>query len=63
MTGSDSKSRAPRNDVLNTLGSTFALFQECRPLAIGIHKIILERVPDIDPDFSPSTHHDKGSDT
>jgi ProP effector len=49
MTGSDLKSRVPRNDVLNTLGSTFAVFQECRPLAIGIHKIILERVPAIDP--------------
>lgn len=50
MTGSDSKSRAPRNDVLNTLGSTLAILQECRPLAIGIHKIILEqRVPAIDP--------------
>ena len=49
MTGSVTKFRAPRNDVLNTLGLQFAVFQECRPLAIGIHKIILERVPAIDP--------------
>jgi ProP effector len=49
MNGSDSKSRDPRNDVLTTLRSTFPVLQECRPLAIGIHKVILERIPDINP--------------
>lgn len=48
MTSSNSKPRGPRNEVLETLSATFAVFQDYRPLAIGIHKAILERHPDID---------------
>jgi len=49
MSGSDSKSRAPHHAVLISLRSTFPVFQECRPLAIGIHKTVLERIPGINP--------------
>ena len=49
MSGSDSKPHDPQHAVLISLRSTFPVFQECRPLAIGIHKDILERIPDINP--------------
>lgn len=49
MSGSDSKPRDPQHAVLISLRSTFPVFQECRPLAIGIHKGVLERIPDINP--------------
>lgn len=49
MSGSDSKPRDPHHTVLISLRSTFPVFQECRPLAIGIHKGVLERIPDINP--------------
>lgn len=35
------------NSVLDTLAATFPVFRECRPLAIGIHKAIKARLPDL----------------
>lgn len=49
MSGFDSKPRDPQHAVLISLRSTFPVFQECRPLAIGIHKTVLERIPGINP--------------
>jgi len=49
MSGSASKPIDPHHAVLISLRSTFPVFQECRPLAIGIHKGVLERIPDINP--------------
>ena len=49
MSESDSKPRDPHHAVLISLRSTFPVFQECRPLAIGIHKAVLERIPSINP--------------
>lgn len=37
-----------RNAVLNTLNSSFMVFRDCKPLALGIHKTIKERLPDLD---------------
>jgi len=37
-----------RNPVLETLAVSFKAFQDCLPLAIGIHKVIKQRLPDID---------------
>ncbi len=49
MSGSDSKPRDPHHAVLISLRSMFPVFQECHPLAIGIHKAVLERLPCINP--------------
>jgi ProP effector len=49
MSGSESKPLDPHHAVLISLRSTFPVFQECRPLAIGIHKAVLDRIPDINP--------------
>ena len=43
---SSAASRTP-NPVLATLISSFAAFRDGQPLAIGIHKAINERLPDI----------------
>jgi len=43
------KSPRPRNTVLETLAASFAVFRDCLPLAIGIHKTIRERLPEIEP--------------
>ena len=37
-----------RNTLLETISANFAVFRECRPLALGIHKIIIERMPEVD---------------
>lgn len=37
-----------RNALLETICENFAVFREVRPLALGIHKTILERMPDLD---------------
>ena len=37
----------PPNPVLTTLKATFAVFRDAQPLAIGIHKAIKARLPDI----------------
>lgn len=44
-----SSTRPPRtpHPVLATLMSSFAVFRDGQPLAIGIHKAIKERLPDI----------------
>ncbi len=42
-----SSARRPRNTVLDTLNATFPVFRDCRPLAIGIHKTIRERLPNV----------------
>ena len=39
---------ASRNPLLDTLGANFAVFRECRPLALGIHKAIIARMPELD---------------
>lgn len=49
MTRSEPKPLTPRNAVLDTLAASFKAFRDCLPLAIGIHKVIKERLPDIDP--------------
>ncbi len=38
-----------QNPVLTTLVASFKAFGECLPLAVGIHKVIKERLPDLDP--------------
>lgn len=41
---------APRphpNPILETLASSFPVFRDCQPLAIGIHKVIMARMPDL----------------
>ena len=48
MTAGPSK-RSSRNALLDTLCATFPVFQECRPLSLGIHKTICERMPDVKP--------------
>jgi ProP effector len=37
-----------RNALLETISAKFAVFREGRPLARGIHKVIVERMPEID---------------
>jgi ProP effector len=39
-----------RNALLDTLVSTYAVFRECRPLALGIHKTLRERSPELTQD-------------
>ena len=41
--------RRQQNPVLESLTASFKAFGECLPLAVGIHKIIKERLPSIDP--------------
>lgn len=48
MTDSKQNPPLPKNDVLAVLSSSFPVFRECIPLAIGIHKAIREKLPDID---------------
>jgi ProP effector len=47
MTDSHSKVRRPSNPVLETLISSFPVFRDGQPLAIGIHKAIKLRLPDL----------------
>jgi ProP effector len=45
---SDPQPKKPsRNALLDTLGATYAVFRDGRPLALGIHKVLLERTPDL----------------
>jgi ProP effector len=44
----EAKPKRPRNELLDNLITTYAVFRECKPLAIGIHKAISEKTPDID---------------
>lgn len=43
------RSPRSRNATLESLTSRFKAFKDCLPLAIGIHKAIHERQPDVDP--------------
>ncbi|MDP2824821.1 MAG: ProQ/FINO family protein [Sulfuritalea sp.] len=47
MTPTPAKS-SPRNALLETIGANFAVFRDGRPLALGIHKAIMERMPEVD---------------
>jgi ProP effector len=47
MTDSHPKALLPPNPVLKTLIATFPVFRDGQPLAIGIHKAIKLRLPDI----------------
>ena len=38
-----------QNPVLATLIASFKVFSECLPLAVGIHSVVKERLPDLDP--------------
>ena len=49
MTPSEAVPPRQRNAVLERLASSFKVFQDCLPLALGIHKVIQQRLPDIDP--------------
>lgn len=46
MTASAAK-KSFRDEVLDRLVATFPVFQDARPLAIGVHKTILERMPEL----------------
>jgi ProP effector len=37
-----------RNALLETICANFAVFRDGRPLALGIHKAVKERMPDVD---------------
>jgi ProP effector len=41
-------SSLPRNTLLAALRTQFPVFRENKPLALGIHKVIKERLPDTD---------------
>jgi ProP effector len=43
-------SHSSRDDVLDTLVSTFVAFRDAMPLAIGIHKTLRERMPELTKD-------------
>ncbi|NJD33966.1 MAG: ProQ activator of osmoprotectant transporter prop [Betaproteobacteria bacterium] len=47
MTSTPKKPSSP-NALLETISAKFAIFRECRPLALGIHKAISERMPEVD---------------
>jgi len=49
MSESAPKSPRLRNAVLERLVASFPVFRDGLPLAIGIHKTIRERLPDIEP--------------
>lgn len=44
----DEPAIAGPNALAERLRATFAVFRDAAPLAIGIHKVIRERLPDID---------------
>lgn len=48
MTAAEHKPARTRNAVLESLSGTFTVFRDCQPLAVGIHKSIKEKLPDID---------------
>ncbi len=39
-----------RNATLDKLAESYAVFRDCKPLALGIHKVILERQPELGKD-------------
>ena len=46
MTGNPT-SKSFRDSVLDSLVASFPVFRDAQPLAIGIHKTILERMPEL----------------
>lgn len=44
----ESAAVAPAGDVLKLLCERFAAFREAKPLAIGIHKTVMQRLPELD---------------
>ncbi len=48
MTAPEHKPSRTRNATLEMLSATFPVFRDCQPLAVGIHKAIKEKLPDID---------------
>ena len=47
MTATENKT-SRRNTLLDSLSSQFAVFRDCKPLALGIHKTVKERMPEIE---------------
>lgn len=47
MTASETKSTR-RNALLDALSTNYAVFRDCQPLALGIHKSVKERMPEVD---------------
>lgn len=48
MTDSTKNPPRPKNEVLSSLSAAFPVFRDCLPLAVGIHKTIRARQPEID---------------
>ena len=48
MTEANTKRQTPRS-LLDQLATTFPVFRRAQPLAIGIHKALQERLPDVAP--------------
>jgi len=48
MSNQTSAKPVRRNPLLERLQGEFAVFRDYQPLAIGIHKQLLERIPDLD---------------
>lgn len=48
MSTAEQKPPRSRNPVLDTLAASFKVIRECQPLALGIHKVIKERMPELD---------------
>jgi ProP effector len=44
---SENTPKKPRDAVLDSLAATFPVFRDALPLAIGIHKAIQERMPEL----------------
>ena len=47
MTTVEAKPAPGRNAILELLRTTFAVFRDHRPLALGIHKTIREKMPEL----------------
>lgn len=48
MTTSESIPSRPSHAILDMLNTSFKVFHDCQPLALGVHEVIKERLPDID---------------
>lgn len=48
MSTAEQKPSRSRNPVLDTLTTSFKVIRDCQPLALGIHKVIKERMPELD---------------
>ena len=47
MTANETKP-SRRNALLDTLSAEYAVFRDCKPLALGIHKTVKERKPELE---------------